>query len=300
MKSNMKKILGLLMLGAVITACNDDDDKDELIPIRVKSEIDIKSRAGDGQDKQIVSGQTVSLFVTIKDDLDTPAFSNVRLTADGDGDFTYSHEGQGTIYYPLFAEKFDFYAVHPYMSTNTLSALTTFSVKTDQRAAADFYESDLMYADHKNVQRTKDKVSLTFHHKLSKITFKMLQEEDRDFSGLSSIEVMNVATTTQIDLATGKLTPVTNQGTSNIWAHGIGSSTSSELTHGAALIVPQIFPADQELLRVTLDGTTYTYRSNAQIVFEEEVQYNFKIKVYNNSVTFDLSAQDWDKDPDHI
>lgn len=151
MKSNMKKILGLLMLGAVITACNDDDDKDELIPIRVKSQINIDSKAGKTQNRQIVQGQTVSLFVTVKDDVANPAYDNVRLTADGDGDFSYSHQGEGTIYYPLFTEKFDFYAVHPYASTNTLGSLMTFTVKTDQREASNFYESHLLYSDKKKM-----------------------------------------------------------------------------------------------------------------------------------------------------
>ncbi|MCD8193507.1 MAG: fimbrillin family protein, partial [Tannerellaceae bacterium] len=130
--------------------------------------------------------------------------------------------------------------------------------------------------------------------------FKILQEGDRNLSGLSSIEILNVATTTQIDITTGKLTPVENQSTSTIQAYGISGSTQKELTDGAALIVPQQFPAHKELIRVRIGDREYTYTPDAIIVFEEEVQYNFKIKVYDEHVTFDVSRQDWDKDPDHI
>ncbi|MCD8264428.1 MAG: fimbrillin family protein [Tannerellaceae bacterium] len=143
-------------------------------------------------------------------------------------------------------------------------------------------------------------MELIFHHKLSKITFKILQEGDRNLSGLSSIDILNVATTTQIDITTGDLTTVDNQSTSTIQAYGISGSTDKELTDGAALIVPQQFPAHQELIRVTIGDRVHTYIPDAIIVFEEEVHYNFKIKVYDENVTFEVSRQDWDKDPDHI
>lgn len=93
-------------------------------------------------------------------------FNNVKLTynkATG----TWS----GTAYWPMDNSRLDFYAYYPYQGDGTLKpAAIAFSVKTDQRAAADYSASDLLTAKAPNGNNGYGKgetVSLSFSHPLA-------------------------------------------------------------------------------------------------------------------------------------
>lgn len=79
----------------------------------------------------------------------------------------------GSAYWPADGSRIDFYAYYPYQGDGTLNpAAIAFSVKTDQRAAADYSASDLLTAKATNGSAGYGKgetVSLSFSHPLAMV-----------------------------------------------------------------------------------------------------------------------------------
>ena len=165
------------MVALALTACSNDENLDNLndpVELRLTSGLEVQTRATHNLDTQLKNGEKVHVWV---DDATTDEnlYVNNTLTADGGGSFT----GGQPMYFPSTAKGEDIYAIHGNFGadfTDFWSAEQTHTIAQDQKSSGDGYaKSDLVYAKHTNVARTKQAVNLEFRHLLSKIEVVLVQ-----------------------------------------------------------------------------------------------------------------------------
>ncbi len=291
----MKKIISLCVIGLAFASCSDSDDSidpNEQVSIRLNSDVAVSRYL---QETQIVAGQNLSLFVTLAGATSPIYYDNVSILADGEGGFTYPTP----LYYPLGTSNVDFYAVNPYMSGAVLTTPIAFSVENDQSENGDYLNSDLLYASTKDVERTYNDVSLSFTHKLTKVTFVVQQSGIISLENLNEIQLQNVLTDVTLNLQTGALTQVDSE-PATVVANNVRGTTETVQTDMAAIIVPQTFTAEEDkaLIRINVEGNNFYYYPNSDITFESGKSYNYTITVYNTGITVTSEILPWGVQPD--
>ncbi len=287
------KTFSLLAVSALIFSCSSDDDNDYGpdglgVPISLSSRVTFEQRAL--QDLQIAEGQSLSFFVTLTGSTDDIRYDNYRITADGDGGFTY----QQTMYYPVNDDNVDFFAIHPYAEGATLNQPLAFTVMADQSTENGYIGSDLLYAYSDDVRRTTNAVAMTFTHKLSKIDITVKQGGGVDLTELENIQILNLLPSTTIAPATGTLTAATGTNTT-IMPYGMpGTITGTEVDGITAIVVPQLFTAGETLLRITVDGVPYQYAPTSDITFQSGFRYGFIITVNQTGIDVSSTITPWE------
>lgn len=242
------------------------------------------------QDKQIVAGQPLSFFVTTVSALNEVLYNNVNIIADGNGGFTYSDP----MYYPTNGSAVDLYAVHPHSLSASLDTPLDFSVQSDQTGESRYLLSDLLYAQKKDVNRTVNKVGMTFSHKLTKFDFTIKAGAGINLAALNMVAVMNMLTETSINLSTGELGAA--KGTSEeITALGVRGTTESEteVTGITAVVVPQSFAGGTRLFRIRIGSIDYYYTPRNPIEFEGGTRYHLILTINQAGIILDSFITDW-------
>ena len=247
------------MAALALTACSNDENLDNLngpVELRLTSGLEVQTRATHNLDTQLKNGEKVHVWV---DDATTDEnlYVNNTLTADGGGSFT----GGQPMYFPSTGNGVDIYAIHGNFGadfTDFWSAEQTHTIAQDQKSSSDGYaKSDLVYAKHTNVARTKQAVNLEFRHLLSKIEVVLVQGEGKPT--IEKVEILN----TKLD---AKFTPsktddftLTASGESNpiVIDTDLTSKTDAAGTDESkkklneTIIVPQTLTAGTEFIRIT-------------------------------------------------
>lgn len=287
----------MFAVSGILLGCSDsdDDNNNDIIPIKLTSKVEVEGRDA-LQSVQIADKQKVSFFVTKTSDISDIVYDNALLTADGNGNFSYESDGQTVLYYPVEAGNVDFYAVHPYAEAVNLGSVMSFKVIEDQSVLTNYYNSDLLYSQKKDLSKTSSAVPLVFNHKLSKISFLVKQGAGIDLSELTGIQIMNVLSDINMDVTSGALIPVSGANT-DINVYGVKGTTGEEtqVSGMAAIIVPQSFVTDgsKQLFRLVINGVSFYYKPSVGILFEEGKAYNYTLTVNNTGIEVTSSIVDW-------
>ena len=192
------------------------------------------------------------------------------------------------------------FAVYP-KGISLTSGSGSFTIKEDQSDDANYKASDLMYgapSDNKTVSRTKDAVSLTFTHLLSKVTVELVSGAGNPSLDGATVELTGVKPTTT-------LTATNSGGSINTTASGdtkaitVMKATSSVLS-GSAIVVPQTLATT--FIEVTLatggvlTSNTLTDSSNSNIssvVLASGKAYKYTITVNLTSLDVTSSITPW-------
>lgn len=293
----MKKILFYALVGLLLASCdsNDDNNNDELIPINLSSRLTAQSPRLSRQDTQIALGQEVSFFVTVADQINNVVYQNARLIADGQGGFSYSFGESNILYYPVYDNTVDFYAIHPYADI-TLGETHNFSVLSNQATIRNFLNSDLLFSLKEDVVRSRNAVQLLFDHKLSKVNFVITAGALTSIAGLNNVEIMNVLQETSINTVTGEMGNAGGQrGTITTYgiADGTAEITASQAKGISAIIVPQTFAAGTQLFHLTVDNLEFYYTPSQPITFESGKSYNFILTLTSSGIEVTSLINDW-------
>lgn len=267
----------------MLTACNKDENEIDNWngEIRLSSGVTVlqtRANNSDVPDTQIASGQTVQVVVA-KHSTDQSSITygyNQALTAQGDGTFATP----GTpMYYPQSGKGVNIYAYHP------ADATASFLVQENQSKAdgSDYFKSDLLYSAKKDYDRQAAAHSLSFDHKLSKLTYELKAGTGTpDVSG-ATVQWLNVLKTAPFTAATGVVGTATGN-TVTITPHA---------TYGA-IIVPQTVASGTQLLKVTLKaGGVLYYTPNANQVFAGGSVYKYVITVNLTGLSVESSVTPW-------
>lgn len=299
----------------VMTACSNDETDNWNGEIRLTSGLEVqqetRSISTGLQGTQIADGIHVGFFINeaVSSGAATTYPQNMDYTANGRGSFS------GTaVYYPQSGNGVNIYAYAPWQTGLALDGNYAFSVQTDQSLNADYLASDLLwgqpmkeattpgtYITANPVARTKDNVSVTFKHLLSKIQVTLTPDAASgltadNFKG-ATLQILQVLPGTTLTLANGGISAASGNKT-NITAATYGTGATPTLT-AAAIVIPQTIAKGEQFLKVHLatGGELYYTLPNGDsdndLVLESGKIYTYDITVKLTGLKVTSTIEDW-------
>jgi hypothetical protein len=290
------KISNLLYMGALSTlalvSCTNNDDNSEWYGSEgIVFTTAIQSR---------VSGNTwnandeVGIYMmNAGGTIDAATAQNKKYIAQTNGTLTAA-SGNG-IYLPE-SGSVDFIAYYPY--TTSVSGNKIAANVSDQSKPAAI---DLIYSNGTKgvAATTSSNISLTFTHKLSKMTINVSKDATIETLNGLTIDMNGISTEGEFNLGNGTLTATagTNQ-------KDVAMNVNAEGTTATAIILPTAASTDQTAvtLKFNLAGKSYTYTLTDASIFEEgkNVTFNANLSINNGKPVVTVGTatiEDWTEKP---
>lgn len=178
----------------------------------------------------------------------------------------------------------DLVAYYPYAASGVP---TSFAVKADQTAAADYTASDLMTASKTGVARTTEAVGMTFFHRLTKL---FISVTNTTSSPVSKVIVKNLYGTADVDVATGSVSPSADEGKVEVTANAVEAGKTYR-----AVVIPQTVAMTVTVMLA--DGTTLS-ADQAMAELKPTGQYPVNIEVGSGSINVTIAGdiQNWENE----
>ena len=312
-------LMTMAVAAMTLAACNNEETDTWAGEIRLSSGLEVqqvtRSIATNLQGNQIANGVSVGFFINENvasgSTATTTYTQNLDYTASGSGGFS------GTaVYYPQSGNGVNIYAYAPWKTGLTLDGNYAFSIEADQSTDANYFASDLLwgqpmkngaksgeYESANPVARTKDAVSVSFKHLLSKIQVELKTDNTSgltadDFKG-AKLEILSVKPGVSLTLANGTITSASGTAANVLAATYTTTGTPSALT-AAAIVVPQTFSKGAKFMQVTLaTGGKLFYTlpsggSDTDLVLESGKIYSYTITVKLTGLTVTSKIKDWE------
>ena len=306
------KIISACAVLAALVSCSNENELSqqsaEDTAIRIQANVGgITTRAGSSiQGTKFDNGESVNVYIY---ENSTNAGSSSGKTYGTSGLVTCTSDGAGklnpgSIHYPQNGNGIDVYGVYPTSVTENPSS-QVFSVNTDQSAPTNYKASDLMYAICVTNHTKGTPVSLTFTHKLSKVTVELEAGTGFQANDLNNavVKITNTSTKCSIDnLNKSGIGAITASSTSSdIQPIEIGTWNSTSQDKMSAIVIPQTVTAGSQLFEVTLNGisTPYKYKipaGGSNVIFSEGKEYKYKLTVKIDGIEVKSTITDWDND----
>lgn len=290
------KISNLLYMGALSTlalvSCTNNDDNSEWYGSEgIVFTTAIQSR---------VSGNTwnandeVGIYMmNAGGTIDAATAQNKKYIAQNNGTLTAA-SGNG-IYLPE-SGSVDFIAYYPY-TTSVSGNKIAVNVSDQSKPAA----IDLIYSNGTKgvAATTSSNISLTFTHKLSKMTINVSKDATIETLNGLTIDMNGISTEGEFNLGNGTLTATagTNQ-------KDVAMNVNAEGTTATAIILPTAASTDQTAvtLKFNLAGKSYTYTLTDASIFEEgkNVTFNANLSINNGKPVVTVGTatiEDWTEKP---
>ena len=290
------KISNLLYMGALSTlalvSCTNNDDNSEWYGSEgIVFTTAIQSR---------VSGNTwnandeVGIYMmNAGGTIDAATAQNKKYIAQTNGTLTAA-SGNG-IYLPE-SGSVDFIAYYPY-TTSVSGNKIAVNVSDQSKPAA----IDLIYSNGTKgvAATTSSNISLTFTHKLSKMTINVSKDATIETLNGLTIDMNGISTEGEFNLGNGTLTATagTNQ-------KDVAMNVNAEGTTATAIILPTAASTDQTAvtLKFSLAGKSYTYTLTDASIFEEgkNVTFNANLSINNGKPVVTVGTatiEDWTEKP---
>lgn len=290
------KISNLLYMGALSTlalvSCTNNDDNSEWYGSEgIVFTTAIQSR---------VSGNTwnandeVGIYMmNAGGTIDAATAQNKKYIAQTNGTLTAA-SGNG-IYLPE-SGSVDFIAYYPY-TTSVSGNKIAVNVSDQSKPAA----IDLIYSNGTKgvAATTSSNISLTFTHKLSKMTINVSKDATIETLNGLTIDMNGISTEGEFNLGNGTLTATagTNQ-------KDVAMNVNAEGTTATAIILPTAASTDQTAvtLKFNLAGKSYTYTLTDASIFEEgkNVTFNANLSINNGKPVVTVGTatiEDWTEKP---
>ncbi len=184
----------------------------------------------------------------------------------------------------------DLYGYYPYDPGVIHPREYIFTVKENQSTQEGYNASDFLLALTAGVT-PRSSIPVIFYHKLSRININIDAEVADDSSQTEvEVEVYDMLPSAIIDFAAG--TTTVDPGKNRIAIDPLPvESTDADYSHSfSAIVPPQAIDTGTRLLRISIDGTNYFYRTAAPLTLVQGSTLTFNIAVtqLGISVTVDL------------
>lgn len=294
----------LLLAAAALAfaACGNDETDNWNGEIRLRSGLDVQqtTRAATNiQATQFDSGENIDVYITEATTTEHPTITTtygrplVYTVGDGGALSTTKQP-----FYPSSGNGVNIFAVYP-KGISLTSGSGSFTIKEDQSDDANYKASDLMYGAPTNnatVSRTKDAVSLTFTHLLSKVTVELVSGAGNPSLDGAVVKLKNVNPSTTLTANNSTKSISTADGTATDIT--VMTATSSNLK-GSAVVIPQTLATT--FIEVTLatggvlTSNTLTSGENSltSVVLESGKAYKYTITVNLTSLDVTSSITPW-------
>ena len=306
------KIISACAVLVALASCSNENELSqqsaEDTSIRIQANVGgITTRAGSSiQGNQFDNTESVNVYIYehTTGGQATYTYGNggnglVTCTADGNGNLN-----PGSIFYPQNGNGIDVYGVYPTTVTENQSQFS-FEVNTDQSRDENYKASDLMYADCVQNHTKGTPVSLTFQHKLSKVTVELAAGTGFQDADLNSAVVKITNTSTKCSILSlnksGIGTITASSTSSDITPITIGIWNSTSKAPMSAIVIPQNVSEGNQLFEVALNGisTPYKYKipaGGSNVIFSEGKEYKYKLTVKIDGIEVKSTITDWDND----
>ena len=304
----MKNILAFPVAAALLAACNGlvIPPDGTLAPIRLTAEIAQTRAITPTQETVLATGQDIYVWANeeaVPGTSDWTAnhyLSAWRLTKGSGSPDEWSGQSSQP-YYP--SRPLSMVAVHGNMQPAVVEERTpvpatiVHTVKSDQRALADYAASDLLYWHARGVTPTaaNPPVAITFAHKLSKIEVELTTD-----GGSFSEADLRDAVVELCGLQTGVTLTVTDATESNMGTISAASGAAVTIRPYAAnglqreaIVPPQAKPAGMIVVR--LNGVSYTFDPALPAAsFAANTRYHYTLNLRHTGITLETEITPWD------
>ena len=304
-------------MGVVLTPLLGSCSADDVVGGAGREECDIISgqpitvtsatRATDGRTSstQFEKDEIVWLWANKKDG--TEYINAWQLKADGSGGFSSATNGNDK-YWPSDGSHLNVYALHGNFKNPTIlegstswSSLTslTHTVETDQSSDVNKRLSDLLYSHPSKAFAPNNTVQLTFDHLLAKITVKLDLKNStgittNDFEN-ATVSIMGIKPEATFDSSAE--TASTSGGTAKEIQAGTISKptelTSEAYDAGCAIVPLQTIPAEQQLIKITLNDRNFIYKASEETTFQKGMEYTYTLTILGKKITGSLSVSEF-------
>jgi len=247
----------LAMAVLALAACNNDSDSDDLGIDEGEIQLDFifPESATRATDTQFESKDRIGVFVTAEGEALQIGGNEVNNEL-----FIYngtSWTGARKVYWNT--GRHDVYAYYPYGATVNDIENYSFTVQTDQNAAADangltgYEKSDFLWAGTKGVAASDSPVAMKFAHKMSNVVVQLVKGENYtgNISAATEVYVHSTVAKASVDLSTGDVSKDDYAGTSSIKCRQLSA------TEYMACVVPQNIITRRPLVEVITGGVSY-------------------------------------------
>ena len=296
-KQTMKTrdILSLFAAVALMTACSSADEVQPQgepqsgTPIQLQSAVDGLTRAGTSiQTNQLLTGEQVNVYITAPNGGATYEPKVYRINTGGE----MAPVGNIFPYFPTNGNGVDVYALYPVSVTNTTR---DFTVQDDQDKQQQYKQSDLMFGtildgdgNRMTVSPTATKQTVTFKHKLSKITVKLISGKGSPNIKNSEIQLCNVYKKIAFTPSSGALSALYGD------PGYIKMTSNGAATAGVSAIIPPQTIGTGYFLKVRLtSGDVIYYSPQQSFDVESGKEYKFNMTINQDGLTVNYTVSDW-------
>ena len=280
----------------VVTDEPNDPEKFEEVQLRLTGEVAYMTPETRLDANGFVNNDEFGVYVSTKSDLQISnnKADNKKFVYNGSTGVIEASSGND-ISWSSDSEEFNIYAYYPYVSGVTNANEIPFSVKADQTSNDNYYESDFLRANKKNVAKTSSAVELQFKHLMSKISITLKLDKSFPEDEFSAAVANNTVELTIEGLVTDCTIDIEKEPTNTPVT--IGSTKAVITANGTdksytAIVPPQNANDVKFRLRVgdkyyssTLKSVNYTNGN--------EYSYNFFVKKTSGMSIKSTSISSW-------
>ncbi len=275
---------------ATMISCSDDSDntvQTTLQPQPLTFEITHPSAVSRATDAGFEDGDQIGLFINKAGTALEPSGNEIN------NETLSCRSGAWAASRDLFLNEgnYNVYAYYPYAVVSSVEDIN-FAVSTDQSVDKKYSASDLMYANCANYSDVHSPIRLTFSHVLSKLTIRLIKDEDYEGELPSDMRVYvhNTVPQATFDLTSGIATKKEKISVSAIRAHKANAQTYE------AIIVPQRLETRLPLIEIVTGNISYMLES--KFVFKRGMNHvvNIVIPSSPDQIKMDIggTTQNWE------
>lgn len=273
---NFILISGLLAI--IMCGCSKDEVGNEIIDNLVKFNVKYPVTKATGNSFEI--GDAIGVYMA---EYDNGKVLPLQMAGNYANNIRSTFDGTKWVNSPAIYWKdgvFDVYAYYPYSTPQSIDEYS-FAVSLDQsteesNGVLNGYEaSDFLWAKTASVSKM-DAVPLTFKHKMSKLTIKLVKGENfsGDIPSGMVVKIHNTVTDALIDLSSGTVTKNPYSSAKTITAKKVSD------TEYTAIVVPQRINSKLPLLEIIYKNVSYLIES--KFIFKTGVAHTINVTLDNS------------------
>lgn len=287
-----------------LTACTnaveeEDGDRPGAVPISFSGKVNKISQTR-VSDKALEAGDELGLMAVLSGGALSGSryIDNVLLRA-SEGAALLPDE---VVYYPEGEDaKLDFVAYHPYSLSGVAEGSSRMAVKVacDQRVKRNRSLSDFLVAVKNKVGASRERVSLSFKHKLAKVKVELALQSEEEADALLAadpdLSACGFMTEAQYDFASDVFADASAPEV--IAFSGSWKKSGTKLVGKEMIVVPQAVQPEQQYLTLEVRGKLYTCRLSASSLgsnSQRVISVAFHEAVDSELAGLVGEVQDWD------
>lgn len=287
----MKQIIRLytlvVMSCLLLAGCNSDEDVGDLgnlVAVQFGMGEISNLKTSSGGDQWALNDPVGIFMIKNGQALSTASISegadNRQYQAQTGGSYVsgFTPVGTNTIYYPQDGSNVDFVAYYPY--TTSLINYTYPVNVSNQASPADI---DVLYSNNTTgCNKNSGTVDLLFSHALSKLSFTLTSGNGSPSLAGAKIQITNLATTAEINLADGTVA-ASNSGKT------LTANTSTDGLSSSAIVIPQTLSGAKLIITLADNVSVFEWTfTNTQ--FEQSKNHQYTITVSKTGISVSSSG----------